>query len=218
MAGFEYPRSDLAPTVRFVGPILTPPAQSYEGPSWWPELGAGRPVVHVTQGTLDNADLGRLLLVTTRAWRATTCSSSPPRAGPTPNRCDGVPANVRLERFVPHDLLLPRVDVWSPTAATAASSRRWPTASPSWSPVTVRTSPRWRPAAVVGHGDQPAHGPALAGHGGFRRAPDPPPQLLPATGAGAPGRDRRHRPAAHHQRALAELCAANDAVRQADTT
>ena len=30
VAGFEYPRSDLAATVRFVGPILTPPAQSYE--------------------------------------------------------------------------------------------------------------------------------------------------------------------------------------------
>ena len=25
VAGFEYPRSDLAPTVRFVGPILAPP-------------------------------------------------------------------------------------------------------------------------------------------------------------------------------------------------
>ena len=33
VAGFEYPRSDLAPSVRFVGPILAPPAQAFEEPS-----------------------------------------------------------------------------------------------------------------------------------------------------------------------------------------
>ena len=67
VAGFEYPRSDLAPSVRFVGPILAPPTSEFEEPSWWGELDVGRPVVHVTQGTLDNADLERLLLLTTRA-------------------------------------------------------------------------------------------------------------------------------------------------------
>ena len=30
--GFEYPRSDLAPSVRFVGPILSPPARAFERP------------------------------------------------------------------------------------------------------------------------------------------------------------------------------------------
>src|SRR6202020_1537903 len=68
VAGFEYPRSDQAPTVRFVGPILATAspasAASTELPSWWPDLSEERPVVHVTQGTLDNADLGRLLLLT----------------------------------------------------------------------------------------------------------------------------------------------------------
>ena len=41
VAGFEYPRSDLAPTVRFVGPILGPtstvrlrPSSPHGGPSW----------------------------------------------------------------------------------------------------------------------------------------------------------------------------------------
>jgi len=112
VAGFEYPRSDLAPTVRFVGPILTPPAPSFEEPSWWPELGAGRPVVHVTQGTLDNADLGRLLLVTTRALAGDDVLVVATTGGPDPEPLRrGLPANVRLERFVPHDLLLPHVDV-----------------------------------------------------------------------------------------------------------
>ncbi len=43
VAGFEYPRSDLAPSVRFVGPILAPPSVHFEEPSWWDELGAGAP-------------------------------------------------------------------------------------------------------------------------------------------------------------------------------
>ena len=74
--------------------------------------GGGRAVIHVTQGTLDNADLGRLLLVTTahprprrRARRGHDRRARPRTAAPR------LPGNVRLERFVPHDLLLPHVDV-----------------------------------------------------------------------------------------------------------
>jgi MGT family glycosyltransferase len=112
VAGFEYPRSDLAPSVRFVGPILAPPSQSFEQPSWWGELDHGRPVVHVTQGTLDNADLGRLLLLTIRALAHDNLLVVATTGGPDPEplRRD-LPANVRLERFIPHDLLLPHVDV-----------------------------------------------------------------------------------------------------------
>ena len=69
-------------------------------------------MVHVTQGTLDNADLGRLLGPTMEALAgddvlvvATTGGPDPAPLRPT------LPANVRLERFIPHDLLLPHVDV-----------------------------------------------------------------------------------------------------------
>ena len=112
VAGFEYPRSDLAGAVRYVGPILAPPSQSFERPAWWGELDGGRPVVHVTQGTLDNADLGRLLLRTTRALAHDNLLVVATTGGPDPDllRRD-LPANVRLERFVPHDVLLPHVDV-----------------------------------------------------------------------------------------------------------
>jgi UDP:flavonoid glycosyltransferase YjiC (YdhE family) len=112
VAGFEYPRSDLPPSVRFVGPILAPPSEAFEEPSWWDELGGGRPVVHVTQGTLDNADLGRLLLLTTRALAHDDVLVVATTGGPDPGPLRrGLPANVRLERFVPHDRLLPHVDV-----------------------------------------------------------------------------------------------------------
>jgi UDP:flavonoid glycosyltransferase YjiC (YdhE family) len=99
--------------VRFVGPILTvltAAAQPFEEPSWWPELGSGRPVVHVTQGTLDNADLGRLILVTARALAGDDVLVVATTGGPDPEPLrPGLPPNVRLERFVPHDLLLPHV-------------------------------------------------------------------------------------------------------------
>ena len=121
VAGFEYPRSDLAPTVRFVGPILGPATSaaasspgfaSAELPSWWPELSEDRPVVHVTQGTLDNADLGRLLLLTVDALSNDDVLVVATTGGPDPEPLRaGLPDNARLERFIPHDVLLPHVDV-----------------------------------------------------------------------------------------------------------
>ena len=112
VAGFEYPRSDLAPSVRFVGPILVPPGRAFDRPAWWGELELKRPVVHVTQGTLDNADLDRLLLLTIRALARDDVLVVATTGGPDPEplRRD-LPANVRLERFIPHHLLLPHVDV-----------------------------------------------------------------------------------------------------------
>jgi MGT family glycosyltransferase len=110
--GFEYPRSDLAPSVRFVGPILAPPTANFEEPPWWGELGGGRPVVHVTQGTLDNADLARLLLLTVRALADDDVLVVATTGGPDPEPLRaGLPPNARLERFIPHDRLLPHVDV-----------------------------------------------------------------------------------------------------------
>ena len=73
---------------------------------------SGRPVVHVTQGTLDNADLGRLLFVTARALAHDDLLVVATTGGPDPEPLRrGLPANVRLERFIPHDLLLPHADV-----------------------------------------------------------------------------------------------------------
>jgi UDP:flavonoid glycosyltransferase YjiC (YdhE family) len=110
--GFEYPRSDLAPSVRFVGPILAAPSSAFEAPPWWHELTDARPVVHVTQGTLDNADLGRLLLPTFRALGDEDVLVVGTTGGPDPDPWrPGLPSNVRLERFVPHDRLLPHTDV-----------------------------------------------------------------------------------------------------------
>ncbi len=87
VAGFEYPRSDLAPSVRFVGPILAPPTTDFEEPSWWSELEAGvpssmSPRARSTTPTWTGSSCSR------RApWPATTCWWWRPPAGPTPSRC-----------------------------------------------------------------------------------------------------------------------------------
>jgi hypothetical protein len=64
---FEYPRSDLPSNIRFVGAVHPQPARGYQFPAWWSELDGDRPVVHVTQGTVDNDDLSRLIEPTRRS-------------------------------------------------------------------------------------------------------------------------------------------------------
>jgi UDP:flavonoid glycosyltransferase YjiC (YdhE family) len=111
VVGFEYPRTDLEPTIKFVGPILPLPSATFDPPTWWPELSSGRPVVHVTQGTLDNADLSRLLRPTIDALAHDDLLVVATTGGPDPGPVGPLPDNVRLERFIPHDQLLPHVDV-----------------------------------------------------------------------------------------------------------
>jgi MGT family glycosyltransferase len=108
--GFEYPRSDLPRNVRFVGPVLPRGTTGFTPPDWWDDLQGGRPVIHVTQGTIDNKDLSRLILPSLRALAdmdvlvvATT--------GGTPLPAGEVPPNARVADFLPHDQLLPHVDV-----------------------------------------------------------------------------------------------------------
>ena len=215
VAGFEYPRSDLAPTVRFVGPILVPAAQSFEEPSWWPELGSGRPVVHVTQGTLDNADLGRLLLVTTRALAGDDVLVVATTGGPDPGPLRrGLPANVRLERFVPHDLLLPHVHVmvtnggYGGVQQALANGVPLVVAGDSEDKPEVAARVQWSGTGVNLHTGRPS--PAMVvravrrvlGHRSYRQRAQAMQAEIAATD-----------PLRTITGALAELCAANDAVR-----
>ncbi|MHA7262086.1 glycosyltransferase [Arthrobacter sp. TMN-37] len=108
--GFEYPRSDLPSSVRFVGPVFPTGSGGFSPPSWWDDLQGGRPVVHVTQGTIDNKDPGRLILPTLRALAgmdvlvvATTGGVQVPP--------EEVPANARVADFISHGDLLPLIDV-----------------------------------------------------------------------------------------------------------
>jgi MGT family glycosyltransferase len=108
---FEYPRSDLVDNTHFVGLFLDELPERFDPPPWWPDLTGGRPVVHVTQGTISN-DPKRLLLPTVRAL-ATEDVLVIATTGIPPDRLrlEPLPRNVRLEQYIPYFHLLPHVDV-----------------------------------------------------------------------------------------------------------
>ncbi len=109
--GFEYPRSDLAPGVRFIGPVPTIPSSPGDVPEWWSRLDGSRPIVHVTQGTVDNADVGRLIRPTMLALAASDVTVVVSTGGSPVSALGELPANVVAAEFIPYDALLPRVDV-----------------------------------------------------------------------------------------------------------
>lgn len=108
---FEYHRSDLPPQVRFIGASIPEPPADWAPPSWWGDLD-GRRVVLLTQGTINN-DYDQLVRPAIRALGGddplivVTTGSRPPEAV----EIDPLPANVRVERFVPYAHLMPRVDL-----------------------------------------------------------------------------------------------------------
>ncbi|MFS0853488.1 glycosyltransferase [Microbacterium sp. 179-I 3D4 NHS] len=108
---FEYPRSDLPASVRFAGPLPAPSSDA-PLPAWWSDVERAGTVVHVTQGTIANTDLGQLVMPTVRALAASdalvvvSTGGRPLDALPAP-----LPANVRVAEYLPYDRLLPEVDV-----------------------------------------------------------------------------------------------------------
>jgi len=108
--GLEYPRSDLSANVRFVGTV--PPAVAATPlPSWWGELDGSRPVVHVTQGTIDNRDLSRLIRPTLDALADDDALVVVSLGGRPVDDLGPVPGNARVASYLPYDALLPLTDV-----------------------------------------------------------------------------------------------------------
>ncbi|PZF11931.1 glycosyl transferase [Curtobacterium sp. MCPF17_011] len=117
IAELEYPRRDLPDTVRFVGPMRHRHRVSTGVPGWWADLDSGRPVVHVSQGTMDNRDLGRVIVPTLRALAdedVLVVAATGGRPVDDVVRAMGgrLPANARVEEYVPYDELLPRCAVF----------------------------------------------------------------------------------------------------------
>lgn len=110
---FEYPRTDMPENIRFIGAAIPAPPDDWTPPSWWHELDRrDRPVVLVTQGTINN-DYDQLIRPAIRALArrnvlviVTTGSRPVEEVG-----VDPLPENVRVERFIPYAHLMPRVDL-----------------------------------------------------------------------------------------------------------
>ena len=120
---FEYPRSDLPATVHFVGPVSqggkstsggtgTPGTGADTLPPWWDELDAGRPVVHVTQGTVANRDFDDLVRPTIEGLAQNDVLVVVSTGGrPVDSLSGPLPDNVRVSSYLPYDELLPKTDV-----------------------------------------------------------------------------------------------------------
>lgn len=111
-AEFEYPRSDLAPNTAFIGAVTPGRASDRPLPDWWDELDGDRPVVLVTQGTIDNHDLGRLVRPTLEALADLDVTVVAALGGGDAATLGELPSNARVADFVPFDLLLPRTSVY----------------------------------------------------------------------------------------------------------
>ena len=110
--GFEYPRSDLPGNVEFIGILPVEAPQGVERPAWFGELDGARPVVHVSQGTVANAQPELFAPAITGLAQedllVVLATGGRPRAelGLTE-----VPGNVRVASLLPYAELLPRTSV-----------------------------------------------------------------------------------------------------------
>lgn len=109
---FEYPRNDLPPQVHFIGPSLLDPPTDFIPPTWWEDLQGGRPVIHVSQGTV-TTDPNNLIVPTLQALEKDDVLVVATTGGQPIESIKLVqyPTNARIERFIPHYHLLPHVDV-----------------------------------------------------------------------------------------------------------
>jgi MGT family glycosyltransferase len=108
--GFEYPVQDLPRQVRFVGPPRPLADPTWQRPAWWPELTAARRVVLVNQGTVAT-DSDQLIRPALAALAGEDLLVVAVTGGVDPAELGTLPANSRVERFIPFDELLPHVDV-----------------------------------------------------------------------------------------------------------
>jgi MGT family glycosyltransferase len=116
VSAFEYPRRELPPTVRFVGPLRSTDPETACLPPWWADLECSRPIVHVTQGTMDNIDFGKLLVpalhgLATENLLVVASTGGRPVSTLLERLGGPLPSNARVDTFVPYDQLLPHTDV-----------------------------------------------------------------------------------------------------------
>lgn len=108
---FEYPRSDIPPQVHFIGNLLPSISIDFTPPVWWDDLKCGKPIIHVTQGTVAT-EAGDLIIPTIEALKNENVLVIVTTGGLSVEdlQLKSIPENVRIEKFIPHAHLLPYVD------------------------------------------------------------------------------------------------------------
>lgn len=109
---FEYPRPGLADTIHLVGPVARSRPSTTPLPDWWDHLHDGRPVVHVTQGTVANSEW-TLVEPAVRALADDDVTVVVSTGGrPVEGLPGDLPGNVLAAPFLPYDRLLPLTDLF----------------------------------------------------------------------------------------------------------
>jgi MGT family glycosyltransferase len=105
---FEYPREEVHPKLRFIGPIITPSNINYIKPKWWPEIEKDIPVVLINQGTVSKK-YDDLILPAIEALKneKIILIAVPVKEGEIMN----LPENVHTELYIPFGNLLPHIDL-----------------------------------------------------------------------------------------------------------
>ncbi len=112
IAGLEFSRSDAPNSLHLVGALPASAPASWAEPAWWPELNGSRPVVVVTQGTLSNGDLGELVQPTLDALATEEVLVVAALGRDAADLPGPIPANARVERFIPFGALFRHADVF----------------------------------------------------------------------------------------------------------
>lgn len=108
---FDYPRRRVPPTVHWVGALRPDLPPDWTPPPWWAEVtGGGRPVVHVSQGSI-RPDMTELVVPALRALADSDVLVVVTTGGPSRDEVERayggrLPANARIATFIPYDLLL----------------------------------------------------------------------------------------------------------------
>lgn len=105
---FDFNRQDLPENVHYVG-LCTEPVPDSEIPDWLKQLPNGRPVVHVTEGTV-HTSRPLLLEAAVRGLSGQPYDVVIGTGGREPDTLDIGPIgdNIRVEKFVPHEPLFER--------------------------------------------------------------------------------------------------------------
>jgi UDP:flavonoid glycosyltransferase YjiC (YdhE family) len=109
--GLEFPRRAMPQSLHYIG--ANPPAPGlYPVPDWPGDLDDGRKVVLVTQGTVANSNLERLIGPTLKALAGEPDLIVVATTGGRPVEALGpLPENARVAEYLPYDWLMPKVDL-----------------------------------------------------------------------------------------------------------
>lgn len=107
---FEYPRQAWPPQMHFVGPSLWDRPQDYVVPDWLEVLPSARPLVYATIGTVQSLYQSAFFGTLFDAARGLDADVVVTTGG-NPSDLPAPPGNVRVERYVPNSLIMPKAQL-----------------------------------------------------------------------------------------------------------